>query len=394
MKRKIIVGFIIVVFGYAAFKAAGNLTNKNPAVIHRNEMDTIIPVSKTIVEERTLVSQINLTGEIEPMLRADISAKITGLIEEVRTSLGEFVSAGKTIVQINENEFKEQLNNANIYLQLAKVSLEKQKIEAENLKKQYDRSAELFNNDMVTKEELEMIETKYMAGLAEMHYQEVLVEQEKSRIEQAKIDLEYTIIKAPFSGFIENIYMEKGSLASPGKNILSVIAIEKVKIIVDVSEKYYHLIAKNMPVSFTITGRDDHYTGRISRISPSINPETRTAKVEIMVNNLNHDLRPGMTAMVSFEIERFIDIPSAPREALFKFEDQTGIFLINDDNTVKFIPITPAVINGEFMGFARKDGIFTGQRLVLLGGHLLKTGDKVLIDNGESDSKENQTDDK
>lgn len=388
MKKIIVIlAFTVLIFGYAGFNAYKSSRNRNMATNGNNGQRNIIPVTKAVVTEKTLINRISYPGDIVPLLRADISPKITGVIEDVRPTLGQFVSAGDLIARIDDSEYKEQLNNANISLQLAKVSLEKQGIETENLKNQYERSLELFENNMLSKEELETIETKYKTGLATLHYQQVMVEQEKNRIEQARINLEYTVIKAPFSGFIEAIYLEKGTLASPGKNIVSIIDISKVKITVDVSERDYPLITRDMMVRFNVAGQDTLYTGVVSSVSPSINPESRTAKIEIMVDNAHGELRPGMTATVIFETETFQNIPSAPREVLYKFEDKTGVFLIHDDNSVEFVPVSPAVIDEGFIGFDKKGGISPGQRLILLGGHLLKTGDRVIV---EGETQENK----
>ena len=106
-----------------------------------------------------------------------------------------------------------------------------------------------------------------------------------------------------------------------------------------------------------------------------------------MVDNTNNDLRPGMTATVTFETENFPSIPSAPRGVLYKFDDQSGVFFINEKNVVQFVPLSPAVIDRDVIGFDKEDGISPGQRLVLLGGHLLKSGDKVMVENETQGNK-------
>lgn len=383
-KKKIVTGALVLVFCVAIYRAffSGNKTERKSG-----QNDQAVPVSAAVIENKDMVSRLVFPGDIKPDLKAELSSKITGVIDEVIPVIGQFAEQGETLVRISDNEYREQLNNANISLRLAQVSVEKQEIEADNSKKQYDRIADLYKNALATKENLDNSEAKYKTAAASLNYYRAQAEQEKVRIEQAKINLEYTVIKAPFPGYVEDIFIERGSMVSPGRIILSIINIAKVKVSVDISERYYRHIRKGMPADFTSGGSEKLYHGRVTALSPSIDHESRTAKAEITVENETGELKPGMTAMLRFAIKKFEAIPAVPDGTLYKQDEKTGVFLIGEDDKVTFILVEPEAEENGFIGFSRSSGLKAGQRLVLLGGHLLRTGSRVAVEGEKKEEK-------
>jgi len=388
MKKKILILLIITVtFIFAGYKAFQQSKNKNAAPKNEKKGERATPVTAAEIEKKNLTRKLVLTGELTANLRTEISAKITGLIERVNAETGRFVRQDEILIRINDTEYQEQLKNSQVAYKLAQLSLEKQELEVENLKKQIERTKELFKNNLISRENYENLDTKYKTAEASLQYNQAQIEQEKIKIEQAKINLGYTVIKAPFSGFIEEVYLEKGTMASTGKIILSMVDIDKIKIITNISENYYNLIKQGTPVKFTTANDKKIYSGNITNISPVINQESRTAKVEITVFNKNYELKPGMSAEVTLNLFNYSDIPAAPIEVLYKVDGKSGVYLVNEDKTSEFIQIEPAVIDNGFAGFIGNDKLTAGKKLVLLGGHLIKSGDKVKIESDKPAEK-------
>lgn len=230
MKKIILFIVIALVFILAGYKVYQKSNDQNSAQKKGKKEDRATPVTISVIENRNLVKKLDLTGDIEANQRTEISAKITGLIEQVNAETGKFVKQDEILVKILDTEYREQLNNSQASYKLALISLEKQNIELENLRNQFERSKELLKNKLISRESFENIETKYKTAEASLKYNQAQIEQEKIKIEQAKINLSYTVIKAPFSGYIEEVYLEKGTMASSGKAILSMVDIDKVRL--------------------------------------------------------------------------------------------------------------------------------------------------------------------
>ncbi|HOK41351.1 MAG TPA: efflux RND transporter periplasmic adaptor subunit [bacterium] len=382
MKYKIISIIIIIILIFGCWRVYTKINeNKKNQKKYQKQANKGTPVTIAKIEYRTLTKKINLIGDVEAYLKAEISAKITGVIDKINCELGDYVKKDDVIIKINDKEYQEQLNNANISYKLVLVSYEKQKIELENLKSQYERTKELYQNNLTSKENFENIEAKYRIAEANLKYLETQIEQEKIKIQQSQINLDYTIIRAPFSGFISDIYYQNGSLATAGKVILSMVDISKIKIQFDISEMYYPLIKKEIPVKFKVPGLSQEFSGKITNISPILDNKNRSAKIEVTVNNNNYLLKPGMTANIILDIMKYENIPVVPLDAIYTINGEQGIFLINEDDTVKFVKIEILASENNVAGISLLNGeiIKPEQRIVLIGGYTLKTGDKVII---------------
>jgi len=384
MKKTVVLIIILIIFGFGAYKTYNAITQKSKLRGTAKTGERKVPVTVAAVIQKNLFEKIALIGELKPLLRSEISAKITGQIESVNVNLGDFVNKDFVLINLDDREYIEQYNNSQISYKLALVALEKQELETDNLKKQYERTLELYKNNLASKESLENSETKYRTAAATLRYNRTQVEQEKNRVAQANINLNYTKITAPFSGFIEKINVDRGALATQGKSILTLVDISKIKIEVDISERYYPYMKTGLPVNFTTGVADNIFNGTITNISPTINIDNRSAKIEITVNNKDYFLKSGMTAKVNIILRSFENMTAIPLEALYKINDKTGVFIIKDDDTAEFIQAEPKVIDDNFAGFDATAGLRAGQKVILYGGHLIKTGDKIAIDGGSS----------
>ncbi len=183
---------------------------------------------------------------------------------------------------------------------------------------------------------------------------------------------ENTRLTAPFSGIISGKYFEAGEMysGSPvptvGKAaILSLVQIDRLKLIVPVSEKYFPQIRVGMDAKISCDiypGR--LFTGRIGRVFPTIDPASRTFSVEVVIANSNGVLRPGMFSRISFDL-REVDAVVLPALAVLKMQGSNERYLFIEEN-----------------GKARRIPVSIGARYddqVEVISDVLKPGDRIII---------------
>jgi len=134
---------------------------------------------------------------------------------------------------------------------------------------------------------------------------------------------------------------------------------------------------------------NDKYEGIITNVAPSIDVSNKSGRAEITIQNKNNKLKPGLSAAAVIILKTFDNILAAPNEAIYKYQNKHGFFLVNDDKTVKFIECEILVSDDGLTGIKLKeDNIEENAKIVLLGGHLLKDGDNVIISDGSKKTEE------
>jgi membrane fusion protein, multidrug efflux system len=191
---------------------------------------------------------------------------------------------------------------------------------------------------------------------------------------------ENTRLKAPFSGVISGKYFEAGEMYSGapvptvGKAaILSLVQIDRLKIIVGISEKYYPQIKNGMPVEIRCDIYPDKtFTGKTFRIFPTIDPASRSFNVEVSLDNRDGILRPGMFCRTSFTLAE-VEAIVLPAQAVLKMQGSNDRFLfIEKEGKAKRISVT--------LGSRYNDKVEVISTELKQGDNVIITGQSRLLD--------------
>ena len=191
--------------------------------------------------------------------------------------------------------------------------------------------------------------------------------------------LENTILRSPINGFVTARNFDVGDMFAMSAPLFTVQQVVPVKLLVGISENEYTKVKKGDTVSITVDalpGRS--FTGRVNRLYPTINAATHTFNAEVIVQNADRALRPGMFARVTvnFGTNHRIVLPD---RCIVKQEGtgQKFVYLLNTDDTVSYVPVTI----GRHIGseYEIVDGIAEGATVVSKGQAILKDGVKVVV---------------
>jgi len=222
------------------------------------------------------------TATVESDVKNNISPNVPLRIEKVLVDLGDVVSKGQVLVLLDQTT----VNNT--------------KLQYENAKIDFGRTEALYKIGGISK-------AAYDAAKVQLDVQAATI---KQLAENAKL-------VSPISGVVTARFFDDGDMCS-GTPILTIEQTSAVKLYVNISENYYKKIKKGMPVDITLDAYEgEQFTGKVSIVSPSIDANTHTFKTEILVNNKDQKVRPGMfaRATINFGTETHTVIPD---EALVK----------------------------------------------------------------------------
>ncbi len=313
----------------------------------------LIPVRTLTLRPSDFSHFVEVSGTIVPEKEAFVSAEINGQIKKIFIVEGQRVKKGDLLLKLNTEITESSIAEAKAQLALAEKLYEKQK--------------QLW--DQKVGSEVQYLQTKTSLEAA----------RERLRTLEAKLDMAY--IKAPFDGIIDEIYAKEGELAAPGRQLVQLINLTRMKIYADVSEVYLSKVHKGDPVEVVFPDLEKRtYRLPVYRKENVINNKSRTFKIEIKVANPSWELKPNLFALVRF---RDYHNPAAlvvPSEIIKK--DIRGYFLYvldqqGDNNVARKVYISPGVFYKD--NTQVENGLNAGDRVIVDGYNQVTNGEIVKL---------------
>ena len=332
---------VLLVVGALAAVSCGSKSTKSAETV---EEVTIPNVEVATVLARDVEQQVLFTGNVEAEAVNNIAPQSAGRISRILVDIGDFVKKGQVVAEMDQT-------------QLAQVELQLKNNETE-----LNRMRELYEVGGLSKSDLESIEMAYNVS--------------KTQYENLK---ENATLVSPINGVITARNYDAGDMYAMSAPIYTVEQIVPVKMLVGISETDYSKVSKGDSVEITadaLPGKT--FTGKIRKIYPTVDPATRTFTVEVVIDNNNSALRPGMfvRAVVKFGSNNSVVIPDV---AVVKQQGsgERFVYVLNEDGTVTY----QKVVLGRRMGaeYEVLEGLNDGAKVVVGGQIRLKDGIKVTV---------------
>jgi HlyD family secretion protein len=275
------------------------------------------------VERGDIVQTVNATGTIQPLKLVQVGTQVTGPIKKLYADFNSRVKDGDIVAQIDPAIYEARVlqDKANLTRSIAEV----ERIYANLVlaEKELARSKELAQRDLISKSELDTAVATRDSLQAQLKLSEASVEQAKSALQTSQINLDYTTIKSPINGIVISRNVDEGQtvVASLSAQTLFTIAADLKKIEVDASlpEADVGKIGVGQKVTFTVDAYPDkEFSGKVVqvRLSPTTVQNVVTYTVVVHADNPEEKLFPGMTANLTFEVARRINVLKIPNSAL------------------------------------------------------------------------------
>lgn len=313
---------------------------------------------------------------IQGTVDIEIRPQVSGKLERVYVDEGTYVTKGQALFKINEQPFREQLNNALANLHGAEAALINAQLEI-------DKLTPLVQNKVVSEYQMKTAKSSHRIASANL-------DQAKAIVASAKINLGYTTITAPVSGYIGRLPKKQGSL-------VSATDIEPLTKLSDVHEVYAYFSLgetdfinfkeqytgntindkiKNLPPVTLILADNSAYTaaGKIDMVDGQFDKSTGAITLRATFPNPKGLLRSGNTGRIRLEIEHG-DAILVPQSATIEMQDKVFVFTVDKENKVTRSPIT--IIGKSGTNYLIKDGVKSGDQIVLSGIDKLQEGQQI-----------------
>ena len=303
---------------------------------------------------------LELQGSVATKQNLILYPEFSGLLTKVYVKEGQKVSKGQLLATIDDGGLSEQVAQMEVQLSLAKTTFERQK--------------RLWEQKIGS--EIEFLQAK------------AAYEGQENAVTQMKSQLEKTSVRAPFSGVIDDIITEQGTVVGAGASqLLRIVNLDNMYIEVEVPEVYLSSIVpgKNVEVYFPVL--DETLNTKVDQASNFINPSNRTFKITIPIKNKEKLIKPNLTAKIKindYTNEQAVLIPQS-----IISENSLGeqyIFIaqnINKDNeaTAKKMIVKTGKTQGDFLEVL--EGVASNDIIINEGARNVKDGQNVKILNVE-----------
>jgi len=186
-----------------------------------------------------------------------------------------------------------------------------------------------------------------------------------------------TILRAPFNGFVTGRFVDPGAVVTTGQPILSVQFMREVWVTTSVPEESSGGITLGQPAVITLDAlRGRTFTGRVTQINPSADPESRQFQVRVTLDNRDFSIKPGTFAHVRFETGRARGEVVVPREAVQ--HDQAGayVMVIDERSIARRRPVSTGTTGTDVIGIA--EGVRPGDKVITLSAFPIRDGQLVV----------------
>ncbi|MFS4429375.1 efflux RND transporter periplasmic adaptor subunit [Chryseobacterium sp. S90] len=342
-----------------------------------------LPVAKVTQGDASVSREY--AASIEGISNVEIRPQVTGYLSKIYVDEGDFVKAGQPLFKIEDQVFREQLKSAQAALITAQANLSTSKIDL-------DRKKELFRNKMVSEIQVKEAEAAYNGARG-------AVSQSTSGIESAKINLNFSTIKAPVSGFIGRFNYRLGSLMTPGNQepITLLSDIHQVYTYFSLSENDFNNfqkqyvgnsideVIKNTPaVSLLLSGGDQYAEkGKIDAVEGQFNKTTGSITLRAKFNNPNNLLRSGNTGKIILE-QFYSNVVLLPVASTRTIQDKIFVFTIQGGKAA----MLPVEVNGKAGdNFIIAKGLKAGDEYITSGFDRLQPGTPVVAQKKNAQQK-------
>jgi len=296
---------------------------------------------------------------VEAVQSAVISPETNGQIQSIPVAKGQRVGAGQVVARLNSQVLESNIQEVLSGLELARTV--------------YERQKGLWDQQIGS--EMQYLEARNAVRSLE------------TRLKTLESQLDMSVMRAPFAGIVDDIFLKEGELAMPGSRVMNLINLESLYVNADISESFLGAIGTGDPVILRFPaypGQDMHVP--VHRIGHVINPENRTFRVQLLIGNTEDRFKPNMMANLS--------IPVAEEESVYVVPS----ILVKQDIQGHFV-YTAQARNGDLVAAKTyiergpdgegntlvRAGLQSGMQLIDKGHNQVADGTLLRIEQGRED---------
>lgn len=344
----------IATLGLSVAACGGGDKEKAPTVQRQS-------VTAATVTATNLPRVVNASGSVSAWEEVPVGAETGGLVATgVFVDEGTYVRQGQTLVQLNDAVLRAQLRQQQAQVQTAEANLARDDAALA-------RSQELKERGFLSQASLDTAQANQRSSAAG-------VAQARAALSQTQTQLNQATVRAPVSGLVIRRSVTRGQIVQAGSELFRIVRDGRLELDAQVPETDLPLVRAGMP-AVVVSDQGGETSGRVRIVTSEVDPETRLGIARVALT-AGSGLRPGMFARARIDAGE-APVLTVPSDAVVFREGRAGVYVIDANSTVKFVPVQTGERSGNLV--AVTSGLSAGQRTVVQGAGFLGEGDAVTV---------------
>lgn len=300
-----------------------------------------VQVVTTEVASGDVIQTVACTGTLDAVTTVDVGSQVSGTISSIPVDFNSIVRKDDVLAKLDTSLFQAALDQSRANLTKSAADLGVAQATVMDAKEKLDRSKALAARQLIPQSDLDTAQVTYDEALASLKSSMAQQQQAQASVDQAKVDLDHTIILSPIDGIVVNRKVDVGQTVAASFQTPSLFSIAadltKMKLTAAVDEADIGHVSVGQVARFTVDAFPSQtFEGKVIQVR--LQPETVQNVVSydtvIAVDNMNLLLKPGMTATIAVEVARHENVPRVPGLAL-RFRPTQGVLAALNEPTVK-----------------------------------------------------------
>lgn len=345
---------IVLVIGVLFFvfmrpSQATTTTANKAATAAKQAEEKKLPVEVAKVRNGSISSSITTTASLEPDRQVTMLSETTGVVEKLMVEEGDRVKEGQVLTILSARE--------------KQVALQKAIVHLNNASQEMNRKETSYNQHIISQSDYDKAKFEIQTAEAEKN--------------AAQVDLDRSVIRAPFTGVITARFIEKGQNINPQTQLFTLLDAEPLQAKIYLPEKEIYGIQHGQPINLALNAQKNvTFTGQIKQINPAVDSKTGTVKVTIEIASVPAAVRPGSFVDVKLVTQRHDNALLVPKKALVEEAGERFVFVIQKDTAVRK-NVTIGFLDDEHAEVL--SGVRNGDAVVIAGQGSLHDGSKTQI---------------
>ncbi len=303
-------------------------------------------------------------------------------------NIADTVKRGQVVAELDNDEYVQAVAQARAVLAEAKAKLSEAESALEIANREFKRTESLLKRGIASDSEYDAATQDQLAKQAQLKVAAAQVTKAESSLETAAIRLGYTKVTAGWSGgddyrVVAERYVDEGQTVAANAPLLLIVDLDPIVGVIFVTERDYAYLEPGQIVSLTTDAYpDEQFAGRIDRIAPVFRKSTRQARIEMIIDNSQRRLKPGMFIRATVALAKVAEAVIVPEQALVVRNDRSGVFIVRKDGkSVAWREVKVGIREGDRV---QVEGRGLTGRVVTIGQQLVDDDSPITIPSEES----------
>ncbi len=327
----------------------------------RTKTREIRPVRVAAAAMERFPRTVTVTGTLVADEEVVAGFKVPGRISELPVDLGSPVRKGQVLARLDPTDFRLRVEQAEASLRQARAGLglppdgPEERVDPEKTapvreahavleeaRLSRDRLERLWEKNYIARAEFDaararfqVAEGRYQAALEEIRNRQELLAERRSGLSLARQQLADAVLRAPIDGAVRERRASVGEFLAAGAPVAALVRVHPLRLRVAVPERDASAVRMGQPVRVRLEGDAADHSGRVARLSPSIQEQSRTLIVEAEVANPTGRLRPGAFARAEIVVDAARSAVIVPAAAIVTFAGVERVFVVADNRAVE-----------------------------------------------------------